>query len=207
MGLLGTHNVRNALAAAAVASELGVDDATIARALAGFRGVARLFERHGLFSLPRPNGETVSFELVDDYGHHPRELAATIEAARLAFPERRLVLVFQPHRYTRTRDCFEDFVNVLSGADGVLLTEVYAAGEQPIVAADGRALTRALRVAGKVEPVFIADVAELPQAIAANARAGDVVLCMGAGSIGAVPAKVVELLQPKELLAQVEQAL
>jgi len=122
-------------------------------------------------------------------------------------PGRRLVLAFQPHRYTRTRDLFEDFVKVLSTTDVLVLAEVYAAGEQAIVAADGRSLAHALRVAGKVEPVFIADVAELPQAIAANARAGDVVLCMGAGSIGAVPAKVVALLQPKELLAQVEQAL
>ena len=192
MGLLGTHNVRNALAAAAVASELGVDDATIARALAGFRGVARRFERHGLFSLPRPNGETVSFELVDDYGHHPRELAATIEAARLAFPERRLVLVFQPHRYTRTRDCFDDFAQVLSEVDGLVLTEVYPAGEEPIPAADGRALARAVRMRRRVEPLFVETVDAVPEALTAVVQEGDVVLSMGAGSIGALP----RLLQP-----------
>ena len=136
------------------------------------------------------------FLLIDDYGHHPVEMAAVISAARGAFPGQRLVLAFQPHRYTRTRDCFEDFVKVLGTADAVLLTEVYAAGEAPIVAADGRALTRAVRVGGKVEPLFVDDVAELPQAIAANTRDGDIVICMGAGSIGSVPAKVAEQLKP-----------
>ncbi|HRM94165.1 MAG TPA: cyanophycin synthetase, partial [Alicycliphilus sp.] len=142
------------------------------------------------------------FTLIEDYGHHPVEMAATMAAARGAYPGRRLVLAFQPHRYSRTRDCFEDFVKVLGGADAVLLTEVYAAGEAPIVAADGRALARALRVAGSVEPVFIDDIADLPQRIASAARDGDVVLCMGAGSIGGVPAKIVELLQKSELSAQ-----
>ena len=203
LNLAGAHNVLNALAAIAVAVELNIPDEAVLRALAGFKGVGRRFQRYG--ELPAQGGGT--FTLIDDYGHHPAEMAATLAAARGAFPGRRLVLAFQPHRYSRTRDCFEDFVQVIGSADAVLLTEVYAAGEAPVVAADGRTLARALRVAGKVEPVFIADVAELPQAIAANARAGDVVLCMGAGSIGAVPAKVVELLQPKELLAQVEQAL
>jgi len=203
LNLAGAHNVLNALAAIAVAVELNIPDEAVLRALAGFKGVGRRFQRYG--ELPAQGGGT--FTLIDDYGHHPAEMAATLAAARGAFPGRRLVLAFQPHRYSRTRDCFEDFVQVIGSADAVLLTEVYAAGEAPVVAADGRTLARALRVAGKVEPVFIADVAELPQAIAANARAGDVVLCMGAGSIGAVPAKVVALLQPKELLAQVEQAL
>jgi UDP-N-acetylmuramate--alanine ligase len=136
--------------------------------------------------------------LIDDYGHHPVEMAATLAAARGAFPGRRLVLAFQPHRFTRTRDCFEDFVKVIGRADAVLLTEVYAAGESPIVAADGRTLVRALRVAGKVEPVFVDDIAVLPQTIGDMAKDGDVVLCMGAGSIGTVPGKVVNLLQKQE---------
>jgi UDP-N-acetylmuramate--alanine ligase len=145
------------------------------------------------------------FTLVDDYGHHPVEMAATLAAARGAYPGRRLLLAFQPHRYTRTRDCFDDFVKVIGRADAVLLTEVYAAGEAPIVAADGRSLARALRVAGHIEPVFVDDVAELPQAIADAVRDGDVVLCMGAGSIGAVPAKVASLLQDRAFLAAERQ--
>jgi UDP-N-acetylmuramate--alanine ligase len=132
------------------------------------------------------------FTVIEDYGHHPVEIAATLAAARGAFPSRRLVLSFQPHRYTRTRDCFEDFVKVIGHADAVLLAEVYAAGEAPIVAADGRSLARAVRVAGKVEPVFVDDIAEMPDAIQEMARDGDVVICMGAGSIGGVPAKLVE---------------
>ena len=198
LNLAGEHNVLNALAAIAVAVELGLDDAAVLRALAGFKGVGRRFQRHG--ELPAHEGG--HFTLIEDYGHHPVEMAATMAAARGAFPGRRLVLAFQPHRYSRTRDCFEDFVKVLGGADAVLLTEVYAAGEAPIVAADGRALARALRVAGSVEPVFIDDIADLPQRIASAARDGDVVLCMGAGSIGGVPAKIVELLQKSELSAQ-----
>ena len=191
LNLAGVHNVLNALAAIAVAVELGVDDAAVVRALAGFKGVGRRFQSYG--DLPATGGG--SFRLLDDYGHHPVEMAATLAAARGAFPGRRLVLAFQPHRYTRTRDCFEDFVRVIGQADLALLTEVYAAGEEPIARADGRSLARALRVAGQVEPVFVDDVADLPQAIVSHARDGDVVLCMGAGSIGAVAAKVVELLQ------------
>ena len=201
LNLAGEHNVLNALAAIAVAVELGIDDAALLRALAGFKGVGRRFQRYGEQPAGAENGGG-SFTLIEDYGHHPVEMAATLAAARGAFPGRRLVLAFQPHRYSRTRDCFEDFVKVLGSADAVLLTEVYAAGEAPIVAADGRALARALRVAGTVEPVFIDDIAELPQRIAASARAGDVVLCMGAGSIGGVPGKVVDLLQKSELFAQ-----
>ncbi|MES2423742.1 MAG: UDP-N-acetylmuramate--L-alanine ligase, partial [Pseudomonadota bacterium] len=189
LNLPGEHNVRNALAAIAVAVELNVPDEAVQRALASFKGVGRRFQRYGEAALPAGGSCT----LVDDYGHHPVELAATLAAARGAFPGRRLVLAFQPHRYTRTRDCFEDFVRVLQLADALLLTEVYAAGEAPIVAADGRSLTRALRVAGKLEPVFVDDVATLPQAIFDNARDGDVVLCMGAGSIGTVCAKVLDL--------------
>jgi len=191
LNLPGEHNVRNALAAIAVATELELPDAPIVKALAEFTGVGRRFQRYGDLPVSAANGGG-EFTLIDDYGHHPVEMAAVIAAARGAFPGRRLVLAFQPHRYTRTRDCFEDFVKVMGRADAVLLTEVYAAGEAPIVAADGRALARALRVAGKVDPVFVDDVAALPEAIVAQARAGDVVIAMGAGSIGAVPGKVVE---------------
>lgn len=194
LNLPGRHNVLNALSAIAVAVELNVPDAAVQKALAGFKGVGRRFQRYG--EAPARDGGT--FTLVDDYGHHPVEMAATLAAARGAFPDRRLVLAFQPHRYTRTRDCFEDFVKVIGQADAVLLAEVYAAGEAPIVAADGRSLARALRVTGRIEPVFVDDIVDMPQAIVDNARAGDVVLCMGAGSIGAVPGKVLDLLQNSE---------
>ncbi|MBT2322122.1 UDP-N-acetylmuramate--L-alanine ligase [Variovorax paradoxus] len=191
LNLPGEHNVRNALAVIAVAVELNVPDEAVQRGLADFKGVGRRFQRYGEVKLPPAHGAG-SFTLIDDYGHHPVEMAATIAAARGAFPGRRLVLAFQPHRFTRTRDCFEDFVKVIGAADAVLLGEVYAAGEPPIVAADGRSLARALRVAGKVEPVFVDEITAMPQAILDNAHDGDVVICMGAGSIGAVPAKVVE---------------
>jgi len=188
LNLPGLHNVLNALAAISVAVELGVEDAAVQRALANFKGVGRRFQRYGEVKLLNQAG---SFTLIDDYGHHPVEMAATLAAARGAFPGRRLVLAFQPHRYTRTRDCFEDFVSVISqGADTVLLSEVYAAGEASIVAADGRSLSRALRVAGKIEPVFIDKIEAMAQAIFENAKDGDIVICMGAGSIGAVPAQV-----------------
>lgn len=203
LNLAGEHNVLNALSAIAVAVELNIPDAAVLSALAQFKGVGRRFQSYG--DLPAAGGG--QFTVVDDYGHHPVEMAATLAAARGAFAGRRLVLAFQPHRYTRTRDCFEDFVKVIGGADAVLLTEVYAAGEAPVVAADGRSLARALRVAGRVEPVFVDDIAALPQAIADLAQGGDVVLCMGAGTIGAVPAKVVELLRKKELEGHGEQAL
>ncbi|MDR2153538.1 MAG: UDP-N-acetylmuramate--L-alanine ligase [Burkholderiaceae bacterium] len=194
LNLAGEHNVLNALAAIAVAVELNIDDDAVLKALAGFKGVGRRFQHYG--DLPAKGGGT--FTVIDDYGHHPAEMAATLAAARGAFPGRRLVLAFQPHRYTRTRDCFEDFVRVIGSADRVVLTEVHAAGEEPIIAADGRSLARALRVAGKVEPVFVADVAELPAQIAEHAEEGDVVICMGAGSIGNVAAKIVTTLQKQE---------
>lgn len=189
LNLAGRHNVLNALSAIAVAVELNVPDAALLKALAEFRGVGRRFQSYG--EQPAEGGG--HYTVIEDYGHHPVEMAVTLAAARGAYPGRRLVLAFQPHRYTRTRDCFEDFVKVIGEADAVLLAEVYAAGETPIVAADGRALARALRVAGKVEPVFVDDIGAMPAAIRSNARDGDVVLCMGAGSIGGVPAKVVEL--------------
>ena len=191
LNLPGQHNVLNALAAIAVATEIELDDEPMARALASFAGVGRRFQRYG----EHRAADGGRFTLIDDYGHHPVEMAAVLSAARGAFPGQRIVLAFQPHRYTRTRDCFEDFVKVMGSADAVLLTEVYAAGEAPIVAADGRALTRALRVQGKVEPVFVDEVSALPQAIADNTRDGDVVICMGAGSIGAVAGQTVELLK------------
>jgi UDP-N-acetylmuramate--alanine ligase len=183
LNLPGLHNVQNALAAIAIGIEIGVPTGKIAAALAAFRGVGRRFQQYGACALDGGG----SFTLVDDYGHHPVEMAATLAAARGAFPGRRLLLAFQPHRYTRTRDCFEDFAKVLSTADALVLTEVYAAGEAPIVAADGRALARAVRVHGKIEPLFVETVAELAPAIRAAAHDGDVVLIMGAGSIGTVP--------------------
>ena len=186
LALAGMHNVQNALAAIAVGREVGVADAAIARALAEFKGVGRRFQRYGDVALEGGG----SFALIDDYGHHPVEMAATLAAARESFPGRRIVLVFQPHRYTRTRDLFEDFVRVLSSADALVLADVYPAGEAPIVAADGRALARAVRVAGRVEPVFVEAVGDVAATIRDVARDGDVVLTMGAGSIGTVAAQL-----------------
>ena len=188
LNLPGMHNVLNALAAIAVGMEVGVPDDKIVKALAEFKGVGRRFQRYGEAALPGGGHATV----IDDYGHHPVEMAATVAAARGAFPGRRLLLAFQPHRYTRTRDCFEDFVRVLSTVDALVLSEVYAAGEAPIVAADGRALARAVRLQGKVEPLFVETVAAMPEAIRGAARDGDVVLVMGAGSIGGVAGAVVK---------------
>jgi UDP-N-acetylmuramate--alanine ligase len=186
LNLPGMHNVRNALAAISIAVELNIPDAAVVQALAEFKGVGRRFQSHG--HVPASDGGR--FTLIEDYGHHPVELAATLEAARGAFPGRRLVLAFQPHRYTRTRDCFEDFVQVLRLADVVWLTEVYAAGEMPIAAADGRALAHALRVAGQQELVFAQDLSQLEELVRQQARDGDVVMCMGAGSIGQLPARL-----------------
>jgi len=187
LNLPGIHNVLNALAAIAVGMEVGVPAQRIVKALAEFKGVGRRFQRHGEMALASGG----SYTLIDDYGHHPVEMAATVAAARGAFPGRRLLLAFQPHRYTRTRDCFEDFVKVLSTVDALVLTDVYPAGEAPIVAADGRALVRALRVQGKVEPLFVDTVGELPAAILGAVRDGDVVLTMGAGSVGGVAGALV----------------
>jgi UDP-N-acetylmuramate--alanine ligase len=226
LNLAGMHNVLNALAAVAIALEVGVPDEAIVAALAEFQGVGRRFQRYGEIALPAPlsnsdgttshstkpasgqvagylplagerTNEKGSFTLIDDYGHHPVEMAATLAAVRGAFPGRRLVLAFQPHRYTRTRDLFEDFVKVLCSVDALLLAEVYAAGEQPIVAADGRALMHALRVAGQSEAVFVEQIGDMPQAIMQMARDGDVVITMGAGSIGGVPGAVSQMAQAK----------
>ncbi len=226
LNLAGTHNVLNALAAIAIGLEVCVADGAIVAALAEFQGVGRRFQRYGEIPLPNPlpvpaggipaasgskaarTGETGeganvaasggSFTLIDDYGHHPAEMAATLAAARGAFPGRRLVLAFQPHRFTRTRDLFEDFVRVLRGVDALLLAEVYAAGEPPIVAADGRALMHALRVAGQDKAVFVENIQDMPQAIMQMARDGDVVITMGAGSIGNVPGTMAKMAQGKK---------
>jgi len=183
LNLAGMHNVLNSLAAIAIALEVGVADDAIVAALAEFQGVGRRFQRYGEIALP----DGGSFTLIDDYGHHPVEMRATLEAVRGAFPNQRLVLAFQPHRYTRTRDLFEDFVKVLCSVDALVLAEVYAASEPPIVAADGRALMHALRVAGQSEAVFVEDINLMPQTIMQMARDGDVVITMGAGSIGTTP--------------------
>ena len=183
----GLHNVRNALAAIAIAQDLGVAGEAITQALRSFGGVGRRFQSFGKIT---HNGAT--FDLIDDYGHHPVELKTTLAAARAAFPGRRLVLAFQPHRYTRTRDLFEDFAAVLSEVDVLLLSEVYAAGEAPIIAADSRALARAIRLRGRVEPLFVDDVERMPQQVLQLVQNGDVVMTMGAGSIGATAQKIAQ---------------
>jgi UDP-N-acetylmuramate--alanine ligase len=180
----GRHNVLNALAAIAIAQELGVPEGAIVKAFAGFGGIGRRFQINGTVKLD--NGDVI---LVDDYGHHPREIAVTLEAARAAYPTRRLVVVFQPHRYTRTRDLLDDFSAVLAGVDLVLVTEVYSAGEKPISGADGRALVRAIRARG-ANPVFVEDVQQLPKELRGVLRANDVLVTLGAGSIGAVAASL-----------------
>ena len=180
LNLPGRHNVQNALAAIAIAREVGVDDAAIAAALASFDGIGRRQQR-----LADGHFADKAVTLIDDYGHHPQELKVTLEAVRGAFPGRRLLTVFQPHRYTRTRDLLDDFAAVLSaGTDALLLCEVYAAGEAPIAGADGRALARAIRSRGRVEPVFVEHLAELPASLAALVQDGDVIVTLGAGSIG-----------------------
>jgi UDP-N-acetylmuramate--alanine ligase len=192
LNMPGRHNVANALAAIAVARELEIPDAAIAAALARFEGIGRRLQDYG--EIASPAGRV---RLVDDYGHHPREIAATLAAVREGWPERRLVVAFQPHRYTRTRDLFEDFSEVLSEVDVLLLTEVYPAGEQPIVGADARALTRSVRNRGKVEPVFVAACEDLPDALGAIVEAGDLIVTLGAGDIGAVAATLPERLANK----------
>ncbi|ENV9226824.1 UDP-N-acetylmuramate--L-alanine ligase [Neisseria gonorrhoeae] len=189
LNMPGRHNVLNALAAIGVALEVGAWVEAIQKGLLGFEGVGRRFQKYGDIKLP--NGGTAL--LVDDYGHHPVEMAATLAAARGAYPEKRLVLAFQPHRYTRTRDLFEDFTKVLNTVDALVLTEVYAAGEEPVAAADSRALARAIRVLGKLEPIYCENVADLPQMLMNVLQDGDVVLNMGAGSINRVPSALLEL--------------
>ncbi len=187
LNLPGRHNVLNALAAIAVANELEVEPKAILRGLEGFQGIGRRFQLHGEIVV---GGKRVL--LIDDYGHHPTEIAATLQALRAGWPGRRAVLAFQPHRYTRTRDLFEDFASVLSGVDALLLLDVYAAGEQPIAGADGRALARAIRNRGGVDPLFVADTAGLPSALLSALHDGDALLVMGAGNIGAIARRLLE---------------
>lgn len=163
-----------------------VSDESIKTALANFTGVGRRFSRYGEIALPGGG----SFTLIDDYGHHPHEMMATLEAVRGAYPGRRVLVAFQPHRYTRTRDCFEDFVKVLSGVEALVLADVYPAGETPIVGADGRSLARAIRIVGQTELIFVDTPAEMDDAIMKLARDGDVVVTMGAGSVGSVPGRL-----------------
>jgi len=191
LNLPGSHNILNALAVIGVASELGVCDENIQRALSGFKGIGRRFQLNG--ELPLREGVVT---LVDDYGHHPREVAATLDSARQAFPGRRLVVIFQPHRYTRTRDLFEDFVGVLSKIDLLVLLEVYSAGETPVAGADGRSLSRAIRLRGLVDPIFVPKADELSEVLPQLLEPGDVLLTLGAGNIGAVAAEL-----PKRLAA------
>ena len=183
----GMHNVQNACSAIAIAREIGIDDSATQQGLAEFHGVGRRFTRYGDIAIPGGG----SFALVDDFGHHPVETEVTLAAARGAYPGRRLVLAFQPHRYSRTRDLFEDFVKVLATPDVLLLAEVYPAGEAPIVAADGRALAHALRTGGRIEPIFVEAISAMPEAIMSVVRDGDVVITMGAGSINGIPNKLV----------------
>lgn len=191
LNLPGLHNVKNALAAIAVALELEIDPSSIQRALSQFKGVDRRFQKYG--DIKTSEGNT--FTLVDDYGHHPVEMKATIEAARGAYPGRRLVLAFQPHRYSRTRDCFEDFIKVMASVDVILLSEVYAAGEGKIVGADSRALCRAIRLNCKIEPIFVDDIQNMAQEVLNIIENEDIILCMGAGSISATPKNIINLLK------------
>ena len=186
LNLPGMHNVRNSLAAIAIATLADVSDENIKTALANFTGVGRRFSRYGEIALP----DGGSFTLIDDYGHHPHEMQATLEAVRGAYPGHRVLVAFQPHRYTRTRDCFEDFVKVLSSVEALVLADVYPAGEAPIVGADGRSLARAIRIMGQTELVFVNSPAEMDDAIMKLARDGDIVVTMGAGSVGGVPGRL-----------------
>jgi UDP-N-acetylmuramate--alanine ligase len=189
LNMPGWHNMLNALAAIAVATRLGVTDAAIIKSLGAFKGVGRRFQSTTM-SLPGL-GE---LPLVDDYGHHPREIAATLEALRQAWPNKRKVVIFQPHRYTRTRDLFEDFVKILSTVDLLILLDVYTAGETLIPGADGRALSRAIRLRGQVDPVFVENWEELPDILAGLVSADDVVLTMGAGNVGQISTTLPDML-------------
>ena len=189
LNMPGQHNVLNALAAIAVAHDIGVSDRAIEAGLEKFQGIGRRFQVVG--EVASANGKVL---VVDDYGHHPREVAATLQAARDAWPERRLVVLFQPHRYSRTRDLFEDFTEVLSEADALLVLEVYPGGEEPVPGADSRTLCRAIRARGQVDPVFIGELSDLAQTVSGVLQDGDVLLTMGAGDIGAIAQRL-----PKQL--------
>ncbi|SVK47540.1 murC [Acinetobacter baumannii] len=193
----GRHNALNAAAAVAVATEEGIDDEDILRALAGFQGTGRRFDFLGEFPLEPVNGKTGSAMLVDDYGHHPTEVDATLKAARAGWPDKRLVMIFQPHRYTRTRDLYDDFANVLSQVDVLLMLDVYAAGEAPIPGADSRSLCRTIRSRGKLDPILVSDADTVPETLAQLLQDEDLVLVQGAGNVGKIARKLAELkLQP-----------
>jgi len=193
LSLPGQHNVLNALAAISIANQLGVDDGVIQKALTEFQGIGRRMQQYG--NIQTQNGEIT---LVDDYGHHPTEVAASIKAIRTAWPERRMLVVFQPHRFTRTQDLFEDFSQVLADTDVLLLSEVYAAGEALIAGADGRSLAAAIRARGQVNPVFVDDINKVPDTLKNIIQDGDVVLTLGAGNVGAIAASLPEQLSVKD---------
>jgi UDP-N-acetylmuramate--alanine ligase len=196
LNMPGWHNMLNALASIAIATHLEVDDQAIVKSLASFQGIGRRFQLNGDVEF---DGGMIS--LVDDYGHHPREVAATLEALGQAWPERRKVIVFQPHRYTRTRDLFEDFVDVLSTVNVLVLLDVYTAGEAEIVGADGKALSRAIRTRGQVDPVFVQDHKDLALILSGIVKKDDVILTMGAGNVGQIatelPTSLAEALEQK----------
>jgi len=194
LNMPGQHNVLNALAAIAVAHEIGVDDSAIQKALDKFQGIGRRFQIYENIKLSM--GEVMH---VDDYGHHPSEVEATIKAIREGWPEKRLLVTFQPHRFTRTRDLFEDFTMVLSHVDVLVLLEVYSAGETPIAGADGRSLSRAIRVRGQVEPVFVENIDDVPEALIGVLHDGDILLTLGAGSVGALASQLAELLKKQDV--------
>lgn len=198
LNLPGQHNVLNALAAIAVATDEGIDDAAIEQALLGFEGIGRRFQHYGTY--PLGSGDVM---LVDDYGHHPTEVAATIAAVRSGWPDRRLVMCFQPHRYSRTRDLYEDFVDVLGETDSLLMLEVYGAGEEPIAGADSRSLCRSLRQQAGLEPIYVKRPEELTTRLADIIQPGDLVLTQGAGNVGALARLLHETqLQPQALVEQ-----
>lgn len=197
LNLPGKHNALNALAAIAVATDEGIEDAAIIAALAKFEGIGRRFQQYGSFACE--DGDVL---LVDDYGHHPSEVAATIRATKAGWPERRLVMCFQPHRYSRTRDLYEDFVDVLSEVDALVMLEVYSAGEEPVANADSRALCRSIRQRGKVDPVYVKDVEQLPERLAELMQPGDIVLTQGAGNVGGLAKILNELQLDKERMKQ-----
>ena len=201
LNLPGQHNVQNALAAIAVATDDGVSDIAIQKALAEFEGIGRRFQMYGDYTV---NNKTVT--LIDDYGHHPSEVNATIKALRKSWPERRLVMVYQPHRYSRTRDLYEDFCSVLSEVDELLMLEVYSAGEEPIPGADSRSLCRSIRQRGKIEPIFVESIADLPEALHHVLDDGDVLVTQGAGNVGSLAPAWVQVNLDFERLIDKEDA-
>jgi len=200
LNLPGRHNALNALAAIAVATDEGIEDSAIVAALAKFAGIGRRFQQYGAFACD--DGDVL---LVDDYGHHPSEVAATIQAAKAGWPERRLVMCFQPHRYSRTRDLYEDFVDVLSDVDSLIMLDVYSAGEDPVAGADSRSLCRSLRQRGKLDPVYVKEVQQVPARLAELIQPGDIVLTQGAGNVGGLAKLLNELQLDRERMLQANE--